>query len=159
MACLSACTSSVGIALSRGPLLWAGDTTFYAVNGTWLLMKLCISLWMMHTVSHCTPTGVARLLLTVWLQAGNSCFDKNYSMNDTCDKSSLSWDTSQVQLPCGAHCFHLADVHLHYIHAARHIPNHGIDIQLCPCCNWRHTASCRSCLGFVSSILVFWPQN
>ena len=159
MVCLSACTSSVGIALSRGRSLWAGDTTCYAVNGICLPTKLCTSLWMMHTGGVVHLQGVVMLLVTPWLQAGNSCFDKNYSMIDTYDKSGLCWDTLQVELPCGAHCFHLADVYLPYIHAARHVPNHVSNSQLCPCCNRRHTASHRSCLGFVSPVLVFWPQN
>ena len=58
-----------------------------------------------------------------------------------------------MELPGGAHCFHLADSYLRDIHAARHVS----DSQLCPCCNWRRTASHCCCLGSVSSILVFWP--
>ncbi len=181
MVCPSAYTSSTGIALSRDRLLWAGDTTFYA--GICLPTKLGTSLWMMHTVGSYTSAGVVMLLVTVWLQAGTpALMNLQYDCVPvimimmiittiivitiitttiilTYDKSGLTWNMLQMELPCGAHCFHLADVYLHYIHAARHVPNHVSDSQLCPCCNWRRAASHCSCLGFISPILVLWPQN
>ncbi len=163
MACLSACTSSVGIALSQDRLLWAGDITHCAVNATWLPAKLCTMplddaySQQLH-INRCCDVAWNTLAASrqplLWDNLQHDCVTVTLVVNQV-----LSWNTLQVELSCGSHCFHLADVHLHHIHAARHIPNHVTDSQLCPCCNWRRTASDCSCLGVVSSILVFWPQN